>query len=145
MGSSVSRPTGRTSFSVISAKASAALRWRSTLSEKDRVVNALRGEPWKKFVVVRSMCSYEGEWTLGGVETYSRDIGGGLRRPPVRSRVREVRIAEIYANGLEEIDEGLKSACMFDLQQDSQQLTTPPNMEEIAEKGPMELKKDYKT
>ena len=54
MGSRVSRPTGRTSFSVISANASAALRWRSTLSEKERVVSAERGEPVKKLVVVRS-------------------------------------------------------------------------------------------
>lgn len=58
MGSRVSRPTGRTSFSVISAKARAALRWRSTLSEKERVVRAERGEPAKKLVAVRSgkMC-----------------------------------------------------------------------------------------
>lgn len=55
MGSSVSRPTGRTSFSVISAKASAALRWRSTLSENESVVNAESGEPVKKLVVVRSL------------------------------------------------------------------------------------------
>ena len=55
MGSSVSRPTGRTSFSVISANASAALRWRSTLSEKESVVNAARGESRKKSVVVRSV------------------------------------------------------------------------------------------
>ena len=54
MGSSVSRPTGRTSFSVISANASAALRWRSTLSEKESVVSAESGEPVKKLVVVRS-------------------------------------------------------------------------------------------
>jgi hypothetical protein len=54
MGSSVSRPTGRTSFSVISANASAALRWRSTLSEKESVVSAESGEPAKKLVVVRS-------------------------------------------------------------------------------------------
>lgn len=54
MGSSVSRPTGRTSFSVISAKARAALRWRSTLSEKESVVSAESGEPVKKLVVVRS-------------------------------------------------------------------------------------------
>lgn len=54
MGSRVSRPTGRTSFSVISANASAALRCRSTLSEKERVVRAVRGDPWKKLVVVRS-------------------------------------------------------------------------------------------
>ncbi len=55
MGSNVSRPTGRTSFSVISAKAKAALRWRSTLSENESVVNALSGEPEKKLVVVRSI------------------------------------------------------------------------------------------
>lgn len=54
MGSSVSRPTGRTSFSVISANASAALRWRSTLSEKESVVSAESGAPAKKLVVVRS-------------------------------------------------------------------------------------------
>lgn len=54
MGSSVSRPTGRTSFSVISAKARAALRCRSTLSENESVVNAESGEPVKKLVVVRS-------------------------------------------------------------------------------------------
>ena len=55
MGSRVSRPTGRTSFSVISANASAALRCRSTLSENERVVNADSGAPEKKLVVVRSM------------------------------------------------------------------------------------------
>lgn len=54
MGSMVSRPTGRISFSVISAKARAALRWRSTLSEYERVVSALSGLPLKKLVVVRS-------------------------------------------------------------------------------------------
>ena len=54
IGSRVSRPTGRTSFSVISAKASAALRCRSTLSEKESVVSAESGEPLKKLVVVRS-------------------------------------------------------------------------------------------
>ena len=55
MGSRVSLPTGRTSFSVISAKARAALRCKSTLSEKDRVVNATNGGPAKKLVVVRSV------------------------------------------------------------------------------------------
>lgn len=57
MGSSVSLPTGRTSFSVISANARAALRWRSTLSEKESVVSAERGDPTKKLVVVRSLNS----------------------------------------------------------------------------------------
>jgi hypothetical protein len=42
---------------VISAKARAADRWRSTLSEKERVVREARGEPVKKFVVVRSGAS----------------------------------------------------------------------------------------
>lgn len=55
IGSKVSRPTGRTSFSVISAKARAALRCKSTLSEKESVVKAARGEPVKKFVVVLSV------------------------------------------------------------------------------------------
>lgn len=54
MGSKVSRPTGRTSFSVISAKARAALRCKSTLSEKERVVKAANGDPVKKLVDVRS-------------------------------------------------------------------------------------------
>ena len=39
---------------MISANARAALRWRSTLSEKDSVVSAAKGDPVKKFVVVRS-------------------------------------------------------------------------------------------
>lgn len=65
IGSSVSRPTSRTSFSVISAKASAAERWRSTLSEKDRVDKDFRGSPVKKFVSVRSDALY-GEGEGGG-------------------------------------------------------------------------------
>lgn len=39
---------------MISAKASAALRWRSTLSENESVVNAESGDPVKKLVVVLS-------------------------------------------------------------------------------------------
>lgn len=65
MGSSVSRPTGRTSFSVISANASAALRWRSTLSEKESVVSAESGEPVKKLVVVLSFEKDKGMWSDG--------------------------------------------------------------------------------
>ena len=57
MGSRVSRPTGRFSFSVISANARAALRWRSTLLENESVVNAVSGGPEKKFVFVRSCAS----------------------------------------------------------------------------------------
>jgi len=41
-------------FSVISAKARAAERWRSTLSENARVERARRGSPSKKLVSVRS-------------------------------------------------------------------------------------------
>ena len=59
IGSSVSRPTGRTSFSVISANARAALRWRSTLSENESVVNAASGGPEKKLVFVRSWVGSE--------------------------------------------------------------------------------------
>jgi len=55
IGSKVSRPTGRTSFSVISAKARAALLCRSTLSENESVVKADKGDPVKKLVVVRSV------------------------------------------------------------------------------------------
>lgn len=51
----MSLPTSLTSFSVISANASAADRCRSTLSEKERVVSAARGDPVKKLVVVRSV------------------------------------------------------------------------------------------
>lgn len=57
MGSNVSRPTSRTSFSVISANASAALLCRSTLSLKDNVDNARRGSPVKKLVSDRSVGS----------------------------------------------------------------------------------------
>ena len=55
MGSKVSRPTGRTSFSVISANARAALRGKSTLSEKESVVSAAKGGPSKKLVELRSL------------------------------------------------------------------------------------------
>lgn len=54
MGSSVSRETSWTSFSVISAKARAALRWRSTLSLYERVESARSGSPAKKLVAERS-------------------------------------------------------------------------------------------
>lgn len=54
IGSRVSRPTSRTSFSVISANANAADRWRSTLSLNDKVVRDASGAPVKKLVVCRS-------------------------------------------------------------------------------------------
>lgn len=102
MGSRVSRPTGRTSFSVISAKAKAALRCRSTLSEKDSVVKAERGCPVKKLVVVRSVgkgfsrTSIEEDLT----RTHSQDTEGDRPQPPVRSRGAMARKLAICAPGL---------------------------------------------
>jgi hypothetical protein len=104
MGSSVSRPTGRTSFSVISAKASAALRWRSTLSEKESVVNAESGEPVKKLVVVRSfetskvrdkdvICVVEGSTHFRGTEE-------GQPLPPAHSLIAGVHTIESCGIGL---------------------------------------------
>lgn len=61
MGSRVSLPTSLTSFSVISAKASAADLCRSTLSEKDKVERERKGSPVKKFVSDRSVI--EGTWS----------------------------------------------------------------------------------
>ena len=81
------RPTGLTSFSVISAKANAALRWRSTLSEKERVVSAVRGEPAKKLVVVRSVpCVLRYVKFISLVNTYSRGTVTNLPPPPAHSR-----------------------------------------------------------
>jgi hypothetical protein len=50
---------------VISANARAAERCRSTLSENERVVSAARGEPVKKFVVVRSTGSLLSDGKMG--------------------------------------------------------------------------------
>lgn len=90
MGSRVSLPTSLTSFSVISANAKAAERWRSTFSENDKVVSAARGEPAKKLVVDRSGqrdASVKGNGRLkGGRSTDSLNTGGGLRRPRALSR-----------------------------------------------------------
>lgn len=55
MGSRVSLPTSRTSFSVISANASAADRCRSTLSLKESVERDRKGSPVKKLVSERSV------------------------------------------------------------------------------------------
>lgn len=74
MGSRVSRPTWRTSFSVISAKAKAALRCRSTLSEKESVVNAESGSPSKKLVWVRS------EWKVSTPQGWGAEVGYILSR-----------------------------------------------------------------
>lgn len=91
---------------MISANASAALRCKSTLSEKERVVSAVSGEPWKKLVVVRSMCSCEQKLALSILNTYSLGIGEDLRLPLVRSREEEAHTAEISSSGLLEIYEG---------------------------------------
>ena len=85
MGSSVSRPTGRTSFSVISANARAALRCRSTLSENERVVNAESGSPVKKLVVVRSVCESVRLLREDEHSTHSLGTEADPRRPPSRS------------------------------------------------------------
>lgn len=103
MGSRVSRPTGLTSFSVISANAKAALRWRSTLSENESVVRAESGEPEKKLVVVlsveRQVSALEGGKRERG-ETYSRDIGGDLRLPHAHSPKEAARILGTAETGL---------------------------------------------
>ena len=100
MGSSVSLPTGRTSFSVISANASAALRWRSTLSENESVVNAARGESLKKSVVVRSAAFRRSEYGvhmpgrrpgLTGA-THFPDTARGPLQPPARSPTTTARM-----------------------------------------------------
>lgn len=74
IGSRVSLPTGRTSFSVISAKARAALRCRSTFSENDNVVKAESGEPLKKLVVVRSVISVNCELSGNGKQRRTFEV-----------------------------------------------------------------------
>lgn len=54
IGSNVSLPTSLTSFSVISAKASAADLCKSTLSLNDNVLRDRSGSPVKKLVSERS-------------------------------------------------------------------------------------------
>jgi hypothetical protein len=102
MGSSVSRPTERTSFSVISAKARAALRCRSTLSENDRVVSAERGDPVKKLVVVRSTYQYQyvcaDFWCIRN--TNSQGIEANLQRPLARFPEAKVHTIATCASGL---------------------------------------------
>ena len=106
MGSSVSRPTGRTSFSVISAKARAALRWRSTLSENESVVSAESGDPVKKLVVVRStMPSHishprSPDTTPVSTYTHSPNIVKDLPLPLARFQAREARTTVTCASGL---------------------------------------------
>lgn len=84
----MSLPTCLTSFSVISANASAALLWRSMLSENDNVVSAESGEPVKKLVVVRSTDTSLSKCILAIVsnETYFRGTVAGRRLPLARSR-----------------------------------------------------------
>ena len=100
MGSSVSLPTGRTSFSVISANASAALRWRSTLSENESVVNAVSGDPVKKLVVVRSAKMFRNRTECKSLVTYSQGIEGGQQRLLVRSPIKVAHKTATCANGL---------------------------------------------
>lgn len=135
MGSRVSRPTGRTSFSVISAKARAALRCKSTLSEKDRVVNAESGAPWKKLVVVRSGKLQLAEQDLETLTScaYSQEIGEGLLQPLARSPTTEARTIVICGSELDENVSWAGSRFRFtkarvdeNLQHDSQQLETAP-------------------
>ncbi len=81
MGSSVSRPTSRTSFSVISAKASAALRCRSTLSLNESVDSERSGLPAKKFVSARSVVGRRGGARESGRKEWGqRKSGTGERR-----------------------------------------------------------------
>ena len=127
MGSSVSRPTGRTSFSVISANARAALRWRSTLSENERVVRAERGEPAKKLVAVRSgwmdlSCGTAKRW----MATHSQGTEGDPRLPPAHSQAGGVRMIETSVNGLWGMLHAEVAADGRYSQHDSQQLATTP-------------------
>ena len=102
IGSRVSRPTGRTSFSVISAKARAALRCKSTLSEKDSVVKAESGDPEKKLVVVRSVTHIDSGAQTENKIKVSHFPGIAVNRPPLPSRfpVIEVRRIATCALGL---------------------------------------------
>jgi hypothetical protein len=95
MGSRVSRPTGRTSRSVISANASAALRCKSTLSENDSVVNAESGDPEKKLVVVRSgNLAVKVDPDFEHINTHFQGTEGGLPPPLARFRARGARSPE---------------------------------------------------
>lgn len=134
MGSSVSRPTGRTSFSVISANASAALRCRSTLSENERVVRAVKGEPVKKFVVVRSV----GRVSLR--ENVCREAGAphspGTAEdpplPPARSQAVMAHTIATCARGLQRllVSGGRADRVGQNIQHESQQLVVFPIDEE---------------
>lgn len=88
----MSRPTSRTSFSVISANANAADRCRSTLSLNDSVVRDARGAPVKKLVVCRSKMGSQVEETLDQlVRTYSPNGEAAPIQLPARSPTAEVR------------------------------------------------------
>ena len=94
MGSRVSRPTGRTSFSVISAKARAALRCKSTLSEKDSVVKADSGDPEKKLVVVRSVTHIDSGIQIENIEA-THFLSIAVNRPPLPSRSPVIEVHRI--------------------------------------------------
>ena len=99
----MSRPTGRTSFSVISANARAALRCRSTLSENESVVNAESGSPEKKLVDVRSAIKIlvSNDWAKRDFAmTHFRGIEEDQLQPRAHSPVATVHMTVIYETGL---------------------------------------------
>lgn len=73
--------------SVISANVKLALRWRSRLSEKTRVLRARRGSPEKKSVSPRYSSvstKHSSPRGLGFIVVHSRDTVGGLQPLPAR-------------------------------------------------------------
>ena len=83
---------------MISANARAALRWRSTLSENESVVNAVSGGPEKKLVFVRSEVGSEhlGERTQGKDLAYFQETAKGPPRPPARFPAAKVHTTGTY-------------------------------------------------
>lgn len=79
-------------LSVISANVRLALRCRSMLSEKTRVLRALRGSPEKKSVSPRWDLSISGAIIKGPERNeHFRDTAGGRRLPPARCRREQAR------------------------------------------------------
>lgn len=107
MGSSVSRPTSLTSFSVISAKARAAERCKSTLSLNERVVNDARGAPVKKFVVCRSDRGYVNDFShrIGTFYTHFPSDATAPRPPLVRS---PTATAHIHVSAWDRLKKGMR-------------------------------------
>ena len=88
IGSSVSRPTSRTSFSVISANASAADRCRSTLSEKERVESRR-----ESFTVVEG--EKPGESSTGSTGSDEKERGEGETREQVEDAEEVVKMLDM--------------------------------------------------